>query len=137
MIVGGNTAVIFLGGDTQGWPNGRRLNDDVIDIALQVVEGELVGAPNDLGDGVNANDSKFGTHFPYVALPHSGSRGGSPTTASAGLTALDGGGTNGSGGSSTPIGSALALGVGLLTMIGGTVALRRSRRSSVAVTPAA
>ncbi len=126
-----------IAGDNAGFPNGRRLADDVIDISLQVVEGELVGAPNDLGDGVNANDSKFGTHFPYVALPHSGSRGGSPTTASAGLTALDGGGTNGSGGSSTPIGSALALGVGLLTMIGGTVALRRSRRSSVAVTPAA
>ena len=32
-----------IGGDTQGFPNGRRLGDDVIDIALQVVEGELVG----------------------------------------------------------------------------------------------
>jgi hypothetical protein len=121
-----------IGGDTQGFPNGRRLTDDVIDIALQVVEGELVGSPNNLGDGVNANDSAFGKHFPYVALPHTGSRGGSPATSSAGLTALNGGGTShGSGGSSTPIGSALALGVGLLTMIGGTVALRRSRRSSV------
>jgi hypothetical protein len=121
-----------IGGDTQGFPNGRRLTDDVVDIALQVVEGELVGSPNDLGDGVNANDVSFGKHFPYVALPHTGSRGGSPATSSAGLTALNGGGNgHGSGGSSTPVGSALALGVGLLTMVGGTVALRRSRRSSV------
>ena len=33
-----------LGGDNAGFPNGRRLGDDVIDIALQVVEGELVGS---------------------------------------------------------------------------------------------
>jgi hypothetical protein len=124
-----------IGGDLAGFPNGRRLGDDVIDISLQVVEGELVGSPNDLGDGVNANDSKFGTHFPYLALPHSGSRGTSPAPASAGLTALNGGGTGG--GSSTPIGSVLALGVGLLTMIGGTVAFRRSRRTPVTVASAA
>ena len=62
-----------IGGDTQGFPNGRRLGDDVIDIALQVVEGELVGSANDLGDGVNANDAAFGGTFPYLALPASGS----------------------------------------------------------------
>ena len=32
-----------LGGDNQGWPNGRRLDDDVIDIAEQAVGGFLVG----------------------------------------------------------------------------------------------
>ena len=62
-----------IGGDNQGFPNGRRLGDDVIDIALQVVEGELVGSPNDLGDGVDANDVAFGDTFPYLALPASGS----------------------------------------------------------------
>ena len=62
-----------IGGDLAGYPNGRRLADDVIDISLQVVEGELVGNPNDLNDGVDQNDVKFGKHFPYVALPHSGS----------------------------------------------------------------
>ncbi len=62
-----------IGGDTQGFPNGRRLGDDVIDIALQVVEGELVGNANDLGDGVDANDVAFGDTFPYLALPASGS----------------------------------------------------------------
>lgn len=62
-----------LDGDNAGFPNGRRLTDDVLDIALQVVEGELVGSKNDLGDSVDANDKKFGTAFPYVALPTAGS----------------------------------------------------------------
>ncbi|MEA2506890.1 MAG: hypothetical protein QOH48_1508 [Actinomycetota bacterium] len=65
-----------IGGDAQGYPNGRRLSDDVIDIALQVVEGELIGNPNNLGDNVNANDKPFRAHFPYVALPW---RGSNPT----------------------------------------------------------
>ncbi|MFI2434025.1 DUF4331 domain-containing protein [Streptomyces sp. NPDC018693] len=64
-----------LDGDNAGFPNGRRLTDDVIDAALQVVEGELVGAPNDLGDAVDKNDKEFEKSFPYVALPTEGSRG--------------------------------------------------------------
>jgi putative cell wall-binding protein len=59
-----------IGGDPAGFPNGRRLQDDVIDIALQVVEGELVGQANDLGDAVDSNDLPFSGAFPYVALPH-------------------------------------------------------------------
>ncbi len=62
-----------IGGDVAGYPNGRRLADDTIDISLQVVEGELIGSPNDLADGVNTNDVPFMAHFPYLALPHSGS----------------------------------------------------------------
>ena len=62
-----------IGGDNAGYPNGRRLADDVIDISLQVVAGELVGHPNSLGDGVNANDVSFLNKFPYVAYSHSGS----------------------------------------------------------------
>ncbi|MBO1331943.1 DUF4331 domain-containing protein [Streptomyces sp. VRA16 Mangrove soil] len=64
-----------LDGDNAGFPNGRRLTDDVVDIELQAVEGELLGNKNDLGDAVNANDTRFGSTFPYVALPTSGSRG--------------------------------------------------------------
>ena len=44
-----------------------------MDIALQVVEGELLGNPNELGDGVNYNDKPFLNYFPYVAMPWSGS----------------------------------------------------------------
>ncbi|MFD4569291.1 DUF4331 domain-containing protein [Streptomyces sp. NPDC058467] len=64
-----------LDGDNAGFPNGRRLTDDVIDSSLQVVEGELVGSKNDLGDAVDKNDKKFENYFPYVAEPTSGSRG--------------------------------------------------------------
>ncbi|GGX50033.1 DUF4331 domain-containing protein [Streptomyces fructofermentans] len=64
-----------LDGDNAGFPNGRRLGDDVLDIALQVVEGELVGSKNDLGDAVDKNDRKFGKTFPYLAQPTAGSRG--------------------------------------------------------------
>jgi hypothetical protein len=64
-----------LDGDNAGFPNGRRLTDDVVDASLQVVAGELVGAKNDLGDGVDANDRKLSGSFPYVAQPTPGSRG--------------------------------------------------------------
>ena len=59
-----------IGGDLAGFPNGRRLMDDVVDIELQVLEGELLGRPNDLGDAVSSNDVPFLNRFPYVAQPH-------------------------------------------------------------------
>ena len=61
-----------LGGDNQGWPNGRRLNDDVVDIAEQAVGGFLLGKKLPLGDGVNSGDMKPMSTFPYVADPFSG-----------------------------------------------------------------
>jgi hypothetical protein len=61
-----------LGGDTQGWPNGRRLGDDVIDIAEQAVGGFLKDVKLPLGDGVNADDADTTDAFPYVADPKSG-----------------------------------------------------------------
>ncbi|MFF3908956.1 DUF4331 domain-containing protein [Streptomyces sp. NPDC001848] len=64
-----------LDGDNAGFPNGRRLTDDVIDEALQVMEGFLVGQKTGLSDGVDVSDGKFGNSFPYLAEPNSGSRG--------------------------------------------------------------
>ena len=61
-----------LAGDTQGFPNGRRLTDDVVDIELRVVGGFLKGNRLPLGDGVDQNDKPFRTTFPYVASPHNG-----------------------------------------------------------------
>ncbi len=63
-----------LAGDLAGFPNGRRLADDVVDIELRVVAGVLVNgfnvAPNNqLGDGVDANDRPFLPSFPYVGPP--------------------------------------------------------------------
>ncbi len=61
-----------IGGDTAGFPNGRRLGDDVVDIELQVVAGFLKGNKVPLGDGVDRNDKPFLSSFPYLASPHDG-----------------------------------------------------------------
>jgi uncharacterized protein DUF4331 len=61
-----------IGGDTQGFPNGRRLADDVVDAELRVVGGFLKGNKLPLGDGVDRNDVPFRTAFPYVAAPRAG-----------------------------------------------------------------
>ena len=61
-----------IGGDNAGFPNGRRLGDDVVDIELQVVAGFLKGNMVPLGDGVDRNDRDFLTTFPYLASPTSG-----------------------------------------------------------------
>jgi hypothetical protein len=61
-----------LGGDTQGWPNGRRLGDDVVDIAEQAVAGFLKGKKIPLGDGVDRDDRSLLSAFPYIADPQSG-----------------------------------------------------------------
>jgi hypothetical protein len=65
-----------LAGDTGGFPNGRRLSDDVVDIELRVIAGALLkpeegGKQIPLGDGVDVNDKPFRGEFPYVALPDS------------------------------------------------------------------
>jgi hypothetical protein len=65
-----------LGGDPAGFPNGRRLGDDVVDIALRLVAGGVLAAPfpgftsgigDRLGDGVNVNDVIYRGSFPYLA----------------------------------------------------------------------
>ncbi|MBI4786923.1 MAG: DUF4331 domain-containing protein [Chloroflexi bacterium] len=69
----------LLGGDKAGYPNGRRLSDDVVDIALQAVAGGTPFTPdsnkapnNQLGDGVDQNDLAYIGAFPYLAGPQSG-----------------------------------------------------------------
>lgn len=68
--------------DKAGWPNGRRPNDDVTDVALRVVAGILTNpsVPN-LGDGVNFNIGSVGgnktangiaTAFPFLPTPFDG-----------------------------------------------------------------
>jgi Domain of unknown function (DUF4331) len=65
-----------LGGDNAGFPNGRRLADDVVDIELQALAGATPLTPgfdkkpnNTLGDGVDKNDVPFRKSFPYLADP--------------------------------------------------------------------
>jgi hypothetical protein len=61
-----------LGGDNAGFPNGRRLVDDVVDIEEQAVAGILKDNKVPLGDGVNGNDKPFLTSFPYEPDPWEG-----------------------------------------------------------------
>jgi hypothetical protein len=66
-----------VGGDLAGFPNGRRLEDDVTDIELRAVAGVLdpkfaVSPNKDLGDGVDANEVAYKTSFPYVATAWGG-----------------------------------------------------------------
>ena len=68
-----------LAGDLAGFPNGRRVGDDVVDVALQAVAGatpltpEFVRAPNNrLGDGVDQNDKEYLPGFPFLTVPHAG-----------------------------------------------------------------
>jgi hypothetical protein len=65
----------FLVGDNAGFPNGRRLIDDAVDIASRAVGGILVDPVKygtRIGDGVNINDVGYGATFPYVMPAHSG-----------------------------------------------------------------
>lgn len=69
----------LLGGDPAGFPNGRRLMDDVVDIALRVAVGGVLAGPdfnkfpnNRLGDGVNVNDAPYKNEFPYLSDSPSG-----------------------------------------------------------------
>ena len=68
----------LIGGDRAGFPNGRRLMDDVVDIALRVVVGGVLvqgfnKAPNNrLGDGVNVNDADYLPEFPYLSYGPNG-----------------------------------------------------------------
>jgi Domain of unknown function (DUF4331) len=61
-----------LGNDLAGFPNGRRLTDDVVDIAERAVAGALKGNNVPLGDGVNADDKATLPVFPYEPDPESG-----------------------------------------------------------------
>ena len=70
--VGQGNRLGVLGGDLAGWPNGRRLEDDVIDIAERAVGGALIGHSLPLGDGVDANDVALQSSFPYEPDPFSG-----------------------------------------------------------------
>jgi hypothetical protein len=87
--VGSGDRLGALAGDFAGFPNGRRLEDDVVDIELRALAcgyGPVVGpmvasfcggngdrTPNNLlGDGVDTNDLPFTTSFPYLAAPHQG-----------------------------------------------------------------
>ena len=70
-----------LGGDVAGFPNGRRVGDDVFDIVLQAAAGATPLTPafnrqpnNRLGDTINRNDVPYLSQFPYLGTPHAGNK---------------------------------------------------------------
>lgn len=74
----------LLGGDLAGFPNGRRVRDDVVSIALRAVAGATFAlvdknfkpdkAVADLAQGLSAKDvsADFLNRFPYLGLPYDG-----------------------------------------------------------------
>ena len=65
----------FIAGDSAGFPNGRRPQDDVVDIALRVVGGILVDPQKYgtlLGDGVNVSSSPLESTFPFLGAAYDG-----------------------------------------------------------------
>ena len=68
-----------IGGDSAGFPNGRRPGDDVVDVALRVAMGVLLSltdAPDGqraYTDGALVNAGMFDNAFPYLKMPLPGS----------------------------------------------------------------
>nr|CTQ89609.1 FIG01130039: hypothetical protein [Kibdelosporangium sp. MJ126-NF4] len=111
-----------LGGDQQGFPNGRRLTDDVIDIAIQAMEGAaqsgtLVEALA-TGDKVDANDVAFENKFPYVAVPGNAAVNSSVAAPVEKKSSVLG---------DLPAGALIGGALGALVLIGGSVYLWRKR----------
>ncbi len=68
-----------IGGDTSGFPNGRRPGDDVVDIELRVAMGVLLPASDapsgqlPYTDGATVKATDFRNTFPYLNTPLGGS----------------------------------------------------------------
>ncbi len=131
----------LLAGDRQGFPNGRRLADDIVDIEVLYFEGAAkTGLVNPLiaGDAVPFNDVPFGATFPYVALPHhqgvntklSVPGGAIPQQANLGgvVPPVAGGGWGGGSGS---LPMALVTGLPALVLLGCGVVLIARRRPTM------
>jgi hypothetical protein len=72
----------LVGGDPAGFPNGRRLVDDVVTIELRAIAGLTIplvdktftpdGAAAAVTDGTTNTNAGFSDHFPYVGPPAGG-----------------------------------------------------------------
>jgi hypothetical protein len=90
------------GGDSAGFPNGRRPGDDVVDVSIRVAMGALcalTGANDSLKvgckpadapagglaftDGVRKSAANFGTTFPYLTTPLPGNFNPAPAVGAA------------------------------------------------------
>lgn len=83
--VGKQKRLGVIGGDTAGFPNGRRPGDDVVDIVLRVAMGRLctlsigcvpadaAAGALDFTDGAYLDETFFDASFPYLKMPIAGS----------------------------------------------------------------
>jgi Domain of unknown function (DUF4331) len=71
----------IIGGDLAGFPNGRRVFDDVVSIELRAIAGATYplvakytpdGAASLLTDGLTSTATRYQSSFPYLATPASG-----------------------------------------------------------------
>jgi len=72
----------LVAGDAQGFPNGRRIDDDVVTIELRAIAGLTLplvdpsftpdGAASAIEDGTTNTNAKATNTFPYLGLPGSG-----------------------------------------------------------------
>jgi hypothetical protein len=72
----------LLGGDASGFPNGRRVMDDIVAIELRAIAGATIPlvdksykpdkAAGELTDGTHNTNSPYLNHFPYLGTPGGG-----------------------------------------------------------------
>jgi hypothetical protein len=72
----------LIGGDAAGFPNGRRVFDDVVTVELRAIAGATYplvakgykpdAAAALITDGLGANSTRYQKHFPYLGDPVSG-----------------------------------------------------------------
>jgi hypothetical protein len=72
----------LLGGDIAGFPNGRRVADDVVTIEIRAIAGATIplvdpgftpdGAVGVVSQGVTPDASRYQSTFPYLGIPLDG-----------------------------------------------------------------
>jgi hypothetical protein len=72
----------LIGGDTAGFPNGRRVFDDVVTVELRAIAGATYplidksytpdAAASLITDGLGPNNTRYLSHFPYLGTPQGG-----------------------------------------------------------------
>ena len=72
----------LIGGDLAGFPNGRRVFDDVVTVELRAIAGATYplvnksytpdGATSLITDGLDPNSTRYLSQFPYLGTPQGG-----------------------------------------------------------------
>jgi hypothetical protein len=76
------SALGIVGGDLAGFPNGRRVFDDVVSVELRAIAGATIPlvdksftpdrAASQLTDGLDQSSSRYLSQFPYLGTPQGG-----------------------------------------------------------------